>query len=157
MGKRARRAAKARRMVMTFVNEGVSVEAELLEDRAPRTCRTIWNLLPLEGEVVHAVYSGSEVVYKFPKMVSIPPENVTSRTLPDDVAYFSIQGGTSYFYPESLAEICWFYDRDARPSSPEGPVQVSVFARIVGDATEFSRVCNRIRREGYKIIRFSRA
>jgi hypothetical protein len=156
MSKRARKAAKVKRIVMTFVNEGVSVEAELLEDRAPRTCRTIWNLLPLEGEVVHAVYSGSEVVYKFPKMVSIPPENVTSRTLPGDVAYFSIRGGTFYFYPKSFAEICWFYDRDARPSSPEGPVQVSVFARIVGDATEFYKVCRRIRREGYKIIRFSR-
>jgi hypothetical protein len=105
---------------------------------------------------VHAVYSGSEIVYKFPKMVWIPPENVTSRTLPGDVAYFAVKGGEFYFYPKSFAEICWFYDRDARPGSPEGPVQVSVFARIVGDAKEFYKVCKRIRREGYKIIRFSR-
>ena len=156
MGKRVSKGGKARRMVMTFVNEGVSAEAELLEDRAPKTCRTIWNMLPLEGEVGHAIYSGSEVVYKFPKMVTIAPENATSRVLPGDVAYFAIQGGTSYFYPERFAEICWFYDRDSTPSCADGPVQVSIFARIVGDATEFYKACKRIRREGVKVIRFSR-
>ncbi|MSS71309.1 MAG: DUF3830 family protein [Candidatus Latescibacteria bacterium] len=157
MGKRKKKEAKGKRMVMTFVEEGVSVEAELMEDLAPKTCRTVWKLLPLEGEVGHAIYSGSEVVYHFPKMVSIPQENLTSRVLPGDVAYFAIQGGQFHSYPKSFAEICWFYDRDARPSSPEGPVLVNLFARIVGDATEFYKVCKRIRREGVKKIRFSRA
>lgn len=156
MGKRMSKGGKGKRLVMTFVEEGVSVEAELLEDRAPKTCRRVWDMLPIEGEVGHAIYSGSEVVYKFPKMVSIPPENATSRVLPGDVAYFAMKGGASFFYPDDFSEICWFYDRDSTPSCADGPVQVSIFARIVGDATAFYGVCKRIRREGVKIIRFSR-
>lgn len=143
-------------MVVSFVDEGVSAEAELLEDRAPKTCRTIWGMLPFQGEVVHAVYSGSEVVYKFPDMVTIPPENATSRVLPGDLAYFSMKGGTSFFYPEDFSEVCWFYGRDATPSCADGPVQVNIFARFVGDAQDFYQVCRRIRREGFKAVRFSR-
>jgi hypothetical protein len=156
MGKRSGRTAKSRRIRLTFVDEGISAEADMLDHLAPRTCQGIWDRLPVQGEVVHAIYSGSEIVYHFPKMVSLPDENQTSRVLPGDIAYFAMKGGRSFFYPEDFSEICWFYDRDACPSCADGPVQVNVFARIAGDLGPFYEVCRRIRREGFKILRFSR-
>jgi hypothetical protein len=134
----------------------VSVEAELLEQQAPKTCQTIWNHLPLEGEGVHAIYSGSEIAFFISKDIIIEPENCTSRTIPGDVAYYFQPPGASYGWDEGISELCWFYDRDSRPSMPEGPVQVNIFARIIGDTSAFYALCYRIRREGAKTFRVER-
>jgi hypothetical protein len=51
---------------------------------------------------------------------------------------------------------CWFYDHDATPSMPEGPVAVNVFARLY-DADPFFAVCRRMRLEGAKRLEIARA
>jgi hypothetical protein len=53
---------------------------------------------------------------------------------------------------DDFAEICWFYDLDAEPRMWEGPVPVSIFARIIEPANEFYAVCRRMRREGVKTL-----
>jgi hypothetical protein len=146
----------ARRIRLTFLDEGVSAEAELLEDQAPKTCRAVWERLPIEGEGGHAVYSGSEIVFLIPKNIVIEPENQTSRVLPGDVAYYHVPPGVLHGYADGVSEFCWFYDRDARPSMPDGPVAVNLFARIVGNTDAFYAVCRRIRREGVKRVRVER-
>jgi len=57
-------------------------------------------------------------------------------------------------YPEDIAEICWFYDRDARPSTAEGPVAVNLLGRFTEGWDEFALVCRSMRGQGSKQVRF---
>jgi hypothetical protein len=139
-----------RRIVLRFPDEGVSVEAVLLADQAPRTCDAVWEHLPSDGIAQHAIYSGSEVYSRLQHPFVTEPENLTSDVLPGDVAYYYQRGGLQYGFPDDLCEICWFYDRDAVPSMPGGPIQVNLFARLVGDLAAFFAVCRRMRLEGAK-------
>ncbi len=142
---------------LTFVEERVSVDAELLEDEAPKTCQAVWDALPLEEEGIHAVYSGSEIAYFLSRDITIPPENLTSRTLPGDICYFRLEPGVMHGWLDGITELCWFYGRDGRPNMPDGPVAVNLFARMTGDTTDFFEICYRIRREGVKRVRIERA
>ena len=141
---------------LVFTDEDVSIEAELLEQEAPETCRVIWDRLPLEADAVHAIYSGSEIAFFIPQDIVIEPENQTSRTIPGDVAFYHHPPGVTYGWLDGITEICWFYDRDSRPTMPDGPVSMNIFARIVGDPVAFYSVCHRIRREGAKRFRVER-
>jgi hypothetical protein len=146
----------ARRILLEFPDTGVSVQASLLEESAPRTVEAIWSRLPADGSVQHGIYSGSEVYFLFDKTFIIQPENATSAVLPGDVGYYYQPGGRMYGYPADLCEICLFYDRDALPSMPGGPVQVNVFARMEGDTAPFFDQCRRMRLEGQKSFRVTR-
>ena len=140
------------RIVLTFVDEGVAAEAELLADQAPRTCAAVLAALPQATEAHHAIYSGSEVAFVLDRDLGIGKENATARVLPGDLAYTRFQGGEWYGFPDSFSELCWFYDRDAVPSMPDGPVPVNVFARFVDGFDAFAAVCRRMRREGVKRV-----
>jgi hypothetical protein len=133
------------------------VRAALLEDQAPRTCAAVWDHLPSGGFARHGIYSGSEVYALWEGTFVVEPENLTSDVLPGDIGYYYQPGGLVYGFPDDLCEICWFYDRDAVPSMPGGPVRVNLFARVVGDADPFFAVCRRMRLEGQKRFRVSRA
>lgn len=106
--------------------------------------------LPASGEAHHAIYSGSECVLLMPTPLRVEAENATSEVSPGDVGFAWFAPGSSWVVEKEFAEICWFYDRDARPSMPEGPVPVNIFARIVEGAEGFFAVCRRTRREGVK-------
>ena len=49
-----------KKIKLTFVDEGISAIAVLLEDKAPRTARMIWDLLetPMENDAIHAMFTG---------------------------------------------------------------------------------------------------
>jgi hypothetical protein len=55
-----------------------------------------------------------------------------------------------------MAELAFFYGRGARPSMPDGPVAMNLFARIVENFDGFQKVCARIKKEGVKILRVER-
>lgn len=148
--------AQQRHIILAFPTEDITVEAVLLDDQAPRTCDAIWKHLPSNGYAQHGIYSGSEVYARWPSTFIVEPENTTSDVLPGDVAYYFQRGGLQYGFPDDLCEICWFYDRDAVPSMPGGPVQVNLFARMIGDPGPFFEVCRRMRLEGQKPFRVSR-
>jgi len=141
---------------LTFINEGVSVEAEMFESEAPKTCQAVWDVLPLEEEGVHAIYSGSEIAYFLSRDIVIQPENQTSRVLPGDICYYRLEPGLMQEWPDGITELCWFYGRDGRPNMPDGPVAINLFARMIGNTTDFFEVCYRIRREGVKPLRIER-
>ena len=50
-----------RKIRLTYLLTGESVVAEMLDDEAPEVCRIVWDLLPVEGKVLHGMYSGAEV------------------------------------------------------------------------------------------------
>jgi Protein of unknown function (DUF3830) len=138
-----------------FVDEGVGALAEMLWELAPQTCEAISEVLPVRGLARHAIYSGSEVFLVLPELLALPKEHATSIVGPGDVAFAWFQAGTSYRLEEDLSEICWFYDLDATPSMPEGPVPVNVFARL-HDADAFFGVCRRMRVDGAKPLEIRR-
>ena len=125
---------------------GIEARAPLT-DLAPRTREAVWAALPVRGQARHGIYSGSEVYLILPELMQLPPENATTRVVPGDVAFGWFAAGSFYGAREDYCEVCWFYDRDATPSTPEGPVPVSLFARLE-QAEALFEVCNRMRLEG---------
>src|SRR5438270_13005110 len=71
-----------RKLRLTFVATGASVVAELLDDEAPEDCRIVWDLLPVEGKVLHGMYSGAEVFVLLDQAVPQPPEIRCQLPLP---------------------------------------------------------------------------
>lgn len=148
MSKRLRLVVASRHLVAT---------AALLEDNAPLTCRAIWDALPLEGELIHAMWSGPETYFPVDPSIRVPPEHQTTQPLPGDVGYYAIEGNRIVDWPDDMAEIAFFYGRGARPSMPTGPVAMNLFARIVDNLEGFAEVCRRIHREGVETLRVERA
>lgn len=137
-------------IVFRFLDEDVAASARLLDEReAPQTCRAVLDVLPVDGQARHGIYSGSEVYVVLPEVLELPREHATTIVQPGDVGFLTVEKGSGYGIDESYSEICWFYDHDATPSMPEGPVAVSVFARL-DDADAFFAVCRRMRLEGAK-------
>ena len=106
----------SKHILLEFPDEQISATAELLEEEAPKTCQAIWELLPLEGEVVHGWYSGPEIFLNLDPDIQLDVENATGRPLPGDVAYYYQEGGRYVNRPRAAAEICIFYDRGGRGS-----------------------------------------
>jgi hypothetical protein len=142
-------------IVFRFLDEDVTASARLLREQAPETCSAVWDALPASGLARHGVYSGSEVYLILPALISVPREHATTIVGAGDVGFLTVEKGSGYGIEESYSEICWFYDLDAVPSMPEGPIAVNVFARL-DDADAFFAVCRRMRLEGAKRVDIAR-
>ena len=143
-------------IVFRFLEEGVAASARLLREReAPQTCRAVLDALPASGLARHGIYSGSEVYLVLPTLLAPPREHATTILGPGDVGFLTVAKGSGYGLEEDYSEVCWFYDLDATPSMPEGPIAVNVFARLY-DADAFFAVCRRMRLEGAKRFEIAR-
>ena len=145
----------AKYIELLFVEQKISARARLLETEMPRTCATILDHLPLESKATHARYSGSEVAMLLSTDIRIGREKATCAVETGDVAYVWLNRDDHYGLDDDVSEICWFYDRDSRPSMAEGPVLVNIFARIEGDAAAFYRASAVTRTTGVKNMRIS--
>jgi len=143
-------------IVLRFVDEGVAASAGLLTELAPETCSAVLGALPATGSARHGIYSGSEVYLVLPDVLEPPREHATTIVGPGDVGFLTVEKGSGYGIEESYSEICWFYDLDATPSMPEGPIAVNVFARLQ-DADAFFAMCRRMRLEGAKRVEIALA
>jgi Protein of unknown function (DUF3830) len=143
-------------IVFRFLDEDVAAAARLLRDQAPETCRAVWDALPASGLARHGIFSGSEVYLILPSIVTAPREHATTIVGAGDVGFLTVEAGSGYGIEESYSEVCWFYDLDATPSMPEGPIAVNIFARLY-DADAFTAVCRRMRMEGAKKLEIVRA
>jgi len=140
------------RLSITFVDEGVTAIAELFEKEAPKSVAAVLSALPQVGDAHHATYSGSECAFILNRDLGIGMENATSKVLPGDLAYTRFEGGVMFGFPNSFSELAWFYDRDAVPSMPEGPVPVNIIGTFTEGFEEFRAMCRRMRREGVKRV-----
>jgi uncharacterized protein DUF3830 len=143
-------------IVFRFLDEGVAASARLLQEQAPETGAAVLDALPAAGLARHGVYSGSEVYLVLPVLLTPPREHATTIVGPGDVGFLTVEKGSGYGIEEDYSEVCWFYDLDATPSMPEGPIAVNVFARLY-DADDFFAVCRRMRLEGAKRLEITRA
>lgn len=96
----------------------LQAEASLLEQERPKTCKKIWNSLPIQGE---AKTYKKEIYFNIP--LKIKPENPTPTTKKGDISY----------WPEGPA-FCVFFG-DSQPVSP-----VNTFARVDEGIGKFGNV-----------------
>lgn len=147
----------SKRMVLLFVDEGVSVEAELLEEEAPKTCRAVWDSLPVGGKAVHVICSGHSVYLSTPTPVPMEEtENAISKLLPGEIGFFFNKAGKAFGCAEDSSEIQWVYGRLGNIVNADGPCPLNIFARMVGDTAKFFDVCRRMPTEGAKRMEVKR-
>jgi hypothetical protein len=143
----------AKYIELEFVDQNIKARARLLEEEMPRTCTGLLKHLPLEADATHARYSGSEVAMLLSTEIKIGREKATCAVQTGDVAYVWLNQDDHYGLDDDVSEICWFYDRDSKPSMAEGPVLVNIFARIEGDASEFYKASANTRITGVKKVK----
>jgi hypothetical protein len=89
-------------------------------------------------------------------VLAAPRDHATTIVGAGDVGFLTVEKGSGYGIEEAYSEVCWFYDLDATPSMPEGPIAVNVIARL-HDADAFLALCRRMRLEGAKQLEITRA
>lgn len=156
-----------KKLRISFVDENVSATAVLLEDRAPATCKCIWNALEkktAEGMGIHAMWTGREISFPFPgdlfpgkEGFSLPPENQIIIPLPGDIVWNAYAPYQWPGNPDILYDFGIFYGRDSRILLPVGWKPSNLFARIAENLDAFAAVCARCQREGLKKLRIERA
>lgn len=135
----------ARFIEIRLEKRDVTCVARLLDDAAPRTCRTVWESLPQGGEAYHAKYARNEIYTLVPAMAEEEPgrENPTITPIPGDVCYFSFEAwqlmtGSHGYTPEDesyelgqIVDLALFYERNNLLLNPDyGFVPGNVFATI---------------------------
>jgi len=143
-------------IIFRFLDEDVAARARLLRDQAPGTCEAVLDALPATGLARHGIYSGSEVYLVLPVLLAPPREHATTVVGAGDVGFLTVEKGSGYGIEADYSEICWYYDLDATPSMPDGPIAVNVFARLQ-DADVLFSLCRRMRLEGAKRLEISSA
>ncbi len=155
----------SRRIQISFVDEGVSALATLLDDMAPKTCDCIWDLLarPVENMGIHAMWTGREISFGIPherfpdnEGLKVPPENQTVIPIPGDLIW---NGYAPYQWqgkPHPVYDFGIFYGRDSRLLLPVGWRPSNRFGTIDENLEEFAGVCARCQSEGVKKIRLER-
>jgi hypothetical protein len=148
----------ARSIVLQIPEHDVSAVADLLEKEAPHTCALVWDRLPLEGRLVHGMYSGPELFIVLPGLPAVDVENQVQRVLPGDVGYWHNEGGIHASAPDEVAELVFVYDRGASIKGSDGSDSwVNLFARIrTYEAADFFAVCKRFRTDGPWTLRIDR-
>jgi hypothetical protein len=130
--------------------------AELLEDKAPKTCAAVWRLLrnPLESMAIHAIRAGREVYCEMPQeKTKIPQENLTAYPLPGEILYLYFPPYMNPDRPKGLTEIAIFYGRDSMSDCiGMGIIPGNRFAHIVENLHGFAEACERIHLEGIERI-----
>ncbi|MFQ5741813.1 MAG: DUF3830 family protein [Acidobacteriota bacterium] len=153
-----------RKIRITFTEAGVSADARLLDEKAPRTCAAIWSQLkqPLEVGGTHAMWTGPEVSLQVPPPIALPDLRLIP---PENQTVFPAKGALLWCYqpayafaglPFELFDIGLFYDSQARIFLPMGWVPCNHFASLLGEWDSFGECCRRTRREGARQVRMQR-
>ena len=131
-------------------------------DEAPRTCNTVWELLPFEGDIFHAKYARNEV-YTFLEPPTVDPgmENPTITPIPGDVCYIPFTAGqlpgNTYGYrsdeaaagEDRVVDIALFYGRNNLLLNGDiGFVPANVFAAVEENLAAMAEACNDVWRRG---------
>ena len=146
-----------KKIKLTFVEEGISAIAVLLEDKAPQTARMIWDLLetPMENDAIHAMFTGRELSFGVPNdrvdestIFDLPPENQTMFPLPGSLIWNAYQPYQWLGTPRAVYDFGIFYGPESRillPPAGRPPPE-----------PPFAACCARCQREGVKKIRIQR-
>jgi len=133
----------------------ITFVADLLEDKAPKTCKAILSILPFEGEGYHQVWSGQSLNIHSPILSKTIEEQGLwpSSSFPDFKENPNIIGcpGELALYPVG-GSICIAYGK-ALYAGSIGPEPSNHFAKITKDLDKLYEVGNAFRREGRQKIK----
>jgi hypothetical protein len=138
-----------RRIRLTL--DGAGVLARLLDERAPRTCERLWQILPFTDRVTHSRWAGGRFhtnrhpdlgidMRDYPRV-----ENPSSFQAPGDVVVFPVNGELAACYAPGAYQwmgLQWVASR---------------IAVIEGDMKAFARAIERLQWEGAKELVIARA
>jgi hypothetical protein len=135
-----------KRIEIEFEKGGVFT-ATLLEDEAPKTCKVVWDNLPLSGKIGHAYFSG-KMMYLVVDTRFEELENAKSvGFLPGDIAYL-----TPFYGRDKPNEIAIVYG-EALIQDICGRIPANHFAKIIeGSLEDLRNVATRIRECGRETI-----
>lgn len=153
-----------REIRITFVESGVGAAAQLLEEKAPRTCQELWEQLaePLRLTGTHAMWTGPEVSMQIPPglartgLAKLPPENQTVFPQQGALLWAYMPAYALGGHPQPLYDIGLFYAPQGRLFLPVGWVPCNHFAQLQGDWDAFQDACRRTRSEGAQSLLLSR-
>jgi len=152
------------RIELHFVDEDVAAYATLLEDKAPATCRMVWEALsePFQGLCVHAMFTGREVSFplgpdRIPaSALHLPPENQTMFPIPGDLIWNGYHPYQWQGNPLPVYDFGIFYGRDSRILLPTGWRPSTHFGCIDDNLEAFAQVAARCQLEGRKRLQIRR-
>src|SRR5262249_282395 len=122
-----------RRIRLTFVERGESVEAELLMEDAPQTCALLPTRLPMECRAIHGMCSGAEVFAMVQNPTPSAAENLVQLPLPGELLYFYDECRGAVGSRKPVGEGCFVYGRGVVLRGHEGvPGHALLFARVAG-------------------------
>lgn len=134
---------------------------DLRTDEAPDTCEAILDALPIEGSLVHAIYSGQEAFAPLSEdLQGLDPENWEYDVAAGDVGYWDSGWGDGLHgrSAEPLAELVIIYGRRAKVRrGPDRPTPINLIGRVSENLDALAEVCGRLPREGEKEYRLERA
>lgn len=153
-----------KRLKLEFVDEKVSAIVQLLDDKAPETCRLIWDILesPLDGMVVHAMFTGRELSFTPPndrvpeRALQLPPENQIVLPIPGDLVWNGYRPYEWQGLPYPVYDLGIFYGRDSRLLLPVGWRPSAHIGVVVENLANFASVSARCQTEGKKELRIER-
>ncbi len=145
---------------VVFPDEKFEMTVDLLENEAPRTCKAVLKILPIEAKLYHAMLSGNEVLIELAgkNMLRLEPENWVYHVIPGDVLYWYSHWGEAKYLRDNpeIDEIVFIYDRYTKLRDiSHHDAAANLFGRIsaTSDLAKFAEICRRVRREGPKTIR----
>ena len=145
------------RLLISIPSENFKTTATLLEDEAPKTCKGIIQVLPIEGNIMHAMMSGNETLIELqgPSKVKLEPENWIFSYVPGDICYWHSFWGDGKYLKDirDNAEITFIYGRHARVRDlAQRETGANLFARFDSKLDEFAKISKKTRVEGVKHI-----
>lgn len=157
-----------RHILISEPRSGLSVRAQLLDDKAPVNAALLWDYLvtPRLIPSIHAIWTGPEISCPVPPAhlegapwaKPLPPENATLHPQPGDIVMAYVPERMWGGNPSPIFDIGLFYGPGARMLFPIGWLAGSVTAQIAAeDRAAFAAACNRIRQTGACDITFQRA
>jgi len=141
-------------------SEKFEMTATLLEDEAPKTCKAIKSILPVEGPLNHAIQSGQDmnVHLKGPKQLKLERENLVYSTVPGDILYLYTWWGDENRYvrgSKEISELILVYGRNHKlhDASLEKLTGGNLFASIDSKLDQFAAICEKVREKGVMTVR----
>ena len=146
----------AKEIEITFEKGGTFV-AQLFEKEAPKNCEAIWKALPIEGEAIHAAYSGQSVwmvVSKYIKLEDVHEENQkVLGNLPGTI-------GIEAYPPETnlnRTELVFVYGPNYYPRTPfAGEKPLNRVGMITGNLDQLLKIGVNIREFGKQKVTIKR-
>ena len=142
----------SKKIRLELLESGVSVVAELIEDRAPHTCAAIWGALekPIETKALHGTWTGRTIEIDIPEgnrnfdPDTIPVENATTTLVRGDIVWEYIPKGRIRSLFDGVWNIALAYGPESAMRTPLGPQPSNVWAQIQAEGETFYEECAKL-------------